>query len=281
LNSLVASGLKGLMNATGQQSEFIIKHLPRTGIIKVSLPNGQTLRLDTNGEDWIPTQLFWRGWDGYEPEITSLYYRLAEEARAAILDVGAHIGFFSLLGALANPKAQVYSFEPLDRVYERLELNIALNRLGNIRCFRAAVGETEGVQEFYFLDGDAPVASSLRNDMLLAHNPSESVRHVPVPVVTLDQTVEQHGIAEVSLIKLDTERTEHNVLAGCRRTLARDKPDIICEVWPDAGNQQQLEALLGPLGYRFYHVTASGPVERQEIKGDSELLSYLFSVRQM
>jgi FkbM family methyltransferase len=278
LNHLTTAALKGLFNATGRQSEFVIKHLPRTGVTSVPLPDGQVLKLDATGEDWIPTQLFWRGWQGYEPELTALFYRLAHAAET-VFDVGAHVGFFSLLAGLANPNARVFAFEPLARVHKRLARNVALNDLSNVRCICAAVGARAGTQEFYFPDEDEPVSSSLRSDMLLASLPADTVRHVSVSVVTLDEIVAQHKVARVSLLKLDTERTEHDVLAGGRATLARDRPEIICEVWPDAGNQQQLEDLLRPLGYRFYQLLPSGPAARTEIIGSEQALNYLFTVR--
>jgi FkbM family methyltransferase len=278
LNHLTTSALKGLFNATGRPSEFVIKHLPRTGVTAIALPDGQVLKLDATGEDWIPTQLFWRGWEGYEPEMTALFYRLARGAET-VFDVGAHVGFFSLLAGLANPNAQVFAFEPLARIHARLARNVALNGLANVRSLCAAVGATAGVQEFYFPDEDEPVSSSLRSDMLLAHLPAGTVRHVPVSVVTLDQIVAQHNVARVNLIKLDTERTEHEVLAGGRATLARDRPEIICEVWPDAGNQRPLEEILRPLDYRFYQLLPTGPEARTEIIGSEQALNYLFTIR--
>jgi FkbM family methyltransferase len=276
-NYLATTSLKRLFAVTGRQSEFVIKHLPRTGITTIPLPEGRALKLDSGGEDWIPTQLFWRGWQGYEPEVTALFYRLARQARATF-DVGAHIGFYSVLAAIANPEARVFAFEPLTRVFERLERNVALNDLTNVRCLCTAVDATEGTAEFYFPDESAPVASSLRSDMLLATLPLDLIRHVPVPVVTLDNIVVEHRVAEVGLIKLDTERTEHEVLAGCRGTLARDRPDIICEVWPDAGNERQLQELLRPLGYRFYQLFPDGIEARAEIVGNEHALNYLFTV---
>lgn len=277
-NSLATSSLRGLFAAVGQQPEFLIKHLPRTGITSVQLPNGQSLKLEAASEDWIPTQLFWRGWTGYEPEVTSLFFRLAESARA-VLDVGAHAGFYSLLASLANPNADVFAFEPLARVFERLERNLQLNGLSKVKCFRVAAGAHEGVQEFYFPDQEQPIASSLRSDMLLASFPTGAIQHVPVSVVTLDRIVAEHHIEHVDLIKLDTERTEHDVLRGARELIERDTPDIICEVWPDAGNQRELESILRPLGYRFFHLLEEGPAERSEIEGSAKFLNYMFTTK--
>ncbi|HKR59917.1 MAG TPA: FkbM family methyltransferase, partial [Pyrinomonadaceae bacterium] len=151
----------------------------------------------------------------------------------------------------------------------------------NVTCICAAVGASSGVQDFYYPDQDQPISSSLRSDMLKATFPEDSIKHVPVPVVTLDQVVAEHDIAQVDLIKLDTERTEHDVLTGARELLKRDRPDIICEVWPDAGNQEQLENILKPIGYQFFHLLTEGPVECERISGSEKFLNYLFTTKPM
>jgi FkbM family methyltransferase len=277
-NRVATSTLKQVFEVTSWHPEFAVKHLPRVGITNISLPDDQLVKLDSSGEDWIPTQLFWHGWLGYEREVTETFYSLARKSDV-ILDVGAHIGFFSVLAATVNRHSNVYAFEPLPRVYERLKRNVALNQLRNIQTFCAAVGERNGEQEFYFPNEDAPVSSSLRSDMLLATLGEEVVQHVRVPVTTLDSVVESHKLEKVDLIKLDTERTEHDVLAGGTQILKRFQPHIICEVWPDANNIQQLENLLRPHGYLFYQLMPDGPVKRLRIEPSVEALNYLFTVK--
>lgn len=277
-NRFTTSTLKQLFEIANIRPEFVIKHLPRVGITKIELPDGISLKLDSNGEDWIPTQLFWRGWLGYEPEVTRTFYELAKNARV-IFDVGAHVGFFSVLAGTVNPRCDVYAFEPLQRVYEQLERNVSLNDLENVHCVMTAVGNHSGNQEFYFPDQKAPVSSSLRSDMLLATLGETTVRHITVPVETLDSIVRRYGLNEVNLIKLDTERTEDEVLEGSRETLSNFRPDIICEVWPDANNIEQLESLLHEYDYSYYQLLPDGPVKRSHIEPSIDALNYLFSVK--
>jgi FkbM family methyltransferase len=275
-NRAATSSLKLLFDLTKWQPESVIKHLPRTGKTKITLPDGRSFLMDSSGEDWIPTQLFWRGWLGYEPEVTPIFYELAKKAKV-VLDIGAHVGFFSILAAIANRESLVYAFEPLQRVYLRLERNLKLNKLDNVHSARAAVGEREGQQEFYFPDVESPVSSSLRSDMLLSTLGENTVRHVTVPVVTLDGFMQRENVGRVDLIKMDTERTEHEVLRGAWEILKRDQPDIICEVWPDADNIEELENLLRPHGYQFYQLLPNGPQQREGIKPDADALNYLFT----
>jgi FkbM family methyltransferase len=276
-NRATTSTLKLVFDLTNYEPEFVIKHLPRVGKTKVKLPDKKSFLIDSSGEDWIPTQLFWRGFRGYESEVSLIFYELARSAEV-VFDIGAHIGYFSLLAATANSHAQIYAFEPLQRVFERLERNVELNRFANVHCMKAAVGDYEGEQEFYFPDVEAPVSSSLRSVLLVA-SLGDQVRHVKVSVVTLDELASREGMGHVSLIKMDTERTEHQVLAGARKILERDRPDIFCEVWPDANNINQLEGLLLPLGYRFYHLLPRGPELRDKIEPSVEALNYLFSTK--
>jgi hypothetical protein len=49
-----------------------------------------------------------------------------------------------------------------------------------------------------------------------------------------------------------------------RATIDRDRPSIVCEVL-DVESGRALEELLQPYGYRWYHLTWMGPVERDEI----------------
>jgi FkbM family methyltransferase len=275
-NRATTSSLKLLFDLIKWQPESVIKHLPRVGKTKIQLPDGNSFLIDSSGEDWIPTQLFWRGWLGYEPEVTPLFYELSKKANV-VIDIGAHVGFFSILAARANPAGKVYAFEPLQRVYERLERNVALNRLTNLQALQAAVGEKEGEQQFYFPDVEAPVSSSLRSDMLLSTLGEGVVRQVTVSVVTLDAFAKREKLERIDLIKMDTERTEHEVLKGAEENLRRDRPDIVCEVWPDADNIEQLEGLLRPHGYQFYQLLAKGPQQRNRIEPDADALNYLFS----
>jgi FkbM family methyltransferase len=277
-NRAATSSLKLLFNITKWQSETVIKHLPRVGKTRITLPDGNSFLIDSSGEDWIPTQLFWRGWLGYEPEVTPLFYELAKNANV-VLDIGAHVGFFTILAAIANRNGLVYAFEPLSRVYLQLERNLGLNKLTNVHSARAAAGEIEGDQEFYFPDVESPVSSSLRSDMLLSTLGEDVVRHVTVPVVSLDGFLKRENVKRVDLIKMDTERTEHEVLKGAVEILSRDRPDIICEVWPDAGNIEQLEALLRPNDYKFYQLLPNGPILREGIQPDANALNYLFSTK--
>jgi FkbM family methyltransferase len=274
LNRALTSSVRGLMRAFGVRDDFAVKHLPRVGTTRSTLPNGSTVLLRSRGDDWISNQIFWRGWDGYEPETTPLFWRLATQA-AVTIDIGAHVGFHSILAALANPTATVYAFEPLPPVFERLEGNVRLNKLGNVVAVRAAVGAVDGDAEFFHVPGIIPSSSSLSADFMRG---TPGLASASVPVIRVDSFVDEQRLDRVDLVKIDTETGEADALSGMRETLRTCRPDIVCEVLT-RGDGDAITSLLEPLDYRFYLLTDDGPVPRPKVVGDPDWLNYLFTAR--
>ena len=277
-NGIVTSVLSRLTRSGAFPSSWLITHVPRIGIVEARMPAGVVLKLRSDlGDDPIANQVLWRGWDASEPEAIRLFYRLAKKAEI-ILDIGGFVGYFSLVAALANPKARVYCFEPVPELQERIRGNIELNRLsGRIECVAAAVGGAEASTTFY-RGGDAmPTCSSLSQSYATANCPI--VKEIPVAVVQLDIWVKTQGINQVDLIKIDVETGEPQVLEGMEALLGSCSPDIICEVLSGEGTASKLEALLKPHQYRYFLVTDKGPKEVPAIIPDDKWRNYLFSKR--
>lgn len=272
-NRMATSATRAMLQATGMHSEFVIRHLHRVGIVTCRLPNGAELRLQSQGDDWVSNQVYWRGWEGYEPETVPLFFRLALRAEVTV-DIGAYVGYFTMLAAHANPRGRVFAFEPLPSVYRRLQRNVVLNRLSNVECREAACGAEEGTAEFYHVDAELPTSSSLSFDFMRA---ATDLKRTLVPVLTLDSFVAAQRLDRLDLVKIDTESTEPDVLSGALTALGRHHPMILCEVLKGRGSETALEELLRPLGYRFYLLTSDGPVPRERIEGHPEWLNYLFT----
>ena len=56
-----------------------------------------------------------------------------------VLDIGAHIGYFTII--MAKQAKQVYAFEPEPRNFHTLQKNINLNELSNVKLYNRAVAE--------------------------------------------------------------------------------------------------------------------------------------------
>jgi FkbM family methyltransferase len=284
INATLTNTLRAVLNLVGVHPDFITRKIRRVGPVSVSLPNGRILRFWTGDDDLIPNQIFWLGWEGFEPETLPLFFRLAEQAQLT-LDVGAHVGLFSLVAGHANPAGRVVAFEAMPATCRRLEQNVGLNRLGNVECVETAVAGKPGLADFYYNTGiGMPGESSLRRecaDAFLKYSSEGEIATVTVPVITIDQFLRDKAYGKVDLVKLDTEGVEPEVLEGMQETIRAHHPHMVCEVLKGFGTEARLETLLAPHGYRFYLLTTAGPVLRDTIEGQPdrrwELRNYFFS----
>jgi FkbM family methyltransferase len=274
VNWPLTHGVRAAIRATGRPAERLVQHLPRSGRVKSLLPNGRWARFRSRGDDGVANHVFWHEWHGLEPEQTVLFYEIARQARVT-LDVGAHVGFYSVLAGLANETGRVYAFEPLPSAFERLQQNVALNGLANVQTFRMAAADSDAEAEFFHLDtGGIPSSSSLSRAFMT--DIGGDLRTSTVPTVRLDSLLAQEHVACVDLVKLDTETTEAQVLGGMREALAASRPAIFCEVLP-TGDGSAITSLLEPLGYRFFVLTAAGPQERASVEPVDAWRNWLFA----
>lgn len=274
LNRTVTNVLRRIFGSPMRVPEAVISHLPRVGGVSARLPNGRTMLLWSKGDDWIANQVFWRGALGYEPETSRIFWELARTSRAT-LDVGAHVGYYALLAAHANPGAAVFAFEPLPPVHARLRRNVALNDVPGLRCVAVAAGEWDGEADFFHSPEGIPSSSSLSHEFM---RELEGLVRSSVPVRRLDGYLAESGLAHVDLVKVDTESTEPQILRGMVDTLRRDRPTILCEVLPEWDVERQLHELLDPLGYEYFLLTGEGPRKRARIEADSEWKNHVFRV---
>jgi FkbM family methyltransferase len=274
VNRPATTSARAVVRGLGMDDSLAVKHLHRIGTVRCRLPDGDVLRLRACGDEWVTNQLFWRGFDTYEPESMPVFLQHAGGA-PTIIDVGAHIGMYSLTAAKMNPDARVIAFEPMPDVHRRLVDNIELNSLRNVTSVAAAVSDSEGTAVFYHARMEGlPSSSSLSREFMDYY---EGIGTTSVRLVTLDAFCAEHDVRRVDLVKVDTESTEPAVLRGMQAVLERDRPTILCEVLPGYGVEPELEAVLRPLGYSFDLLTDQGPQPREQITGDDRWRNYLFT----
>jgi FkbM family methyltransferase len=273
LNRLATDALRTALPERVRDHPALARFLPRAGVVEATLPSGRVLRMSSRGDDDIAGEVFWRGWASHEPETTRVFYELAASARV-VLDIGAHVGYFALLAAHANPRASVFAFEPMPRVRARLEHNIALNR-SSVSCEPFALGRTPGSAEFFHTRNGIPSSSSLAEGFMQSIVERNELTSSTVEVLRGDDYVRSRGLVGVDLVKIDTETTEAAVIDGLLHTLRRDRPHIVCEVL-ESEVGADIEALLEPLGYEYFALTPDGPVRCEHIRPDVRWRNFLF-----
>jgi FkbM family methyltransferase len=150
-------------------------------------------------------------------------YRLA--AGSTLVDIGAHIGWFSLSALAFVETPRVFSYEPFSFNYSLLKKNIALNAATNHHAFQMAVSDVAGDARFEFDErlGTASTSGTLvRQDLAAPQLDAQRQRpkvgdvdfSVPLEVrcTTLDELIAQNGIETIDLLKVDCEGAEHRIV---------------------------------------------------------------------
>ena len=146
--------------------------------------------------------------------------------RATVVDVGAYIGTHTLAFARkAGDAGRVYSFEPHPFHFELLQLNVEQNGLSNVTLVNQGV--SDAAKDLAMRATDADRTGNFASFSLVEFDPGLDNR-VPHRIITLT-TIDQLGLDDCSLIKIDAENMELPILEGARRTLARVRPIIFAE----------------------------------------------------
>lgn len=140
------------------------------------------------------------------------------------LDVGANIGYFTLMQAdIFGDDGAILSIEPVPENLERLERNIELNGYGSIEVVRGALSDASGEVELALHD-----RSNLHRvaDFL---DESERNRTITVPAWSGDELVREHGYspADVRVVRMDVEGYESTIVDGMREVLSAPGPRVL------------------------------------------------------
>lgn len=162
----------------------------------------------------------------------------AAEAGSTVIDIGANVGFYSVVVARARPDVSLVAVEPVSDNLQRLRAHLFYNAISNVDVVAAAVSEEEGAGRM-----------TLDPDGALARLGAEEHAGQPVPVTTLDAIWRSLGSPVVSVIKLDVEGMEDRVLAGGGALLKGCRPAILAEVLDEAA-RDRLDSTLAPVGYQ-------------------------------
>jgi FkbM family methyltransferase len=157
----------------------------------------------------------------YDSEIYQPY--LKNIASPVIFDIGANIGQSALAFAKSFPNFSIYSFEPFSRPFNVLQQSI--QRLGvRVRAVNAACGAENGWLQ---LEKDQFDCSQLNKTVGAKLVHSDDTDKKLVKQITVDAFCLENNIENVSILKIDTEGNDLNVLKGASRLLKEKKVQCV------------------------------------------------------
>lgn len=205
----------------------------------------------------VPGRIFRRpgSKDGYyDPDFCAFLETGAacgNDGRCVMFDIGANNGVLSTYAAMTDHiRPTVYAFEPNPFAFAELAANVQDEKLEDtVHCHPVAASDmanddgelltpAEHAPELSRLSGTHPVLGSIN-----------WVRH-KIKIVTLDEM----GLPDPSIIKIDAEDHEYQVLRGAARIIDRAKPVIYFENWLYGFNFTETLAPLITLVAQGYHL---------------------------
>jgi FkbM family methyltransferase len=172
---------------------------------------------------------------------------------AVFYDIGANLGFFSLLGAhiAGLEEGRVYAFEAAPDNAEAIRINAALNAIDNVQVLAVAVADRAGRGRLQVVDDQ-----SWSKLVDYGEHPFTE-RVIDVELVAIDDLIASGRLPAPALVKIDVEGAELAVLGGMRETIARHRPAIICELHD---THAEFVAFMQAWGYRLINLEGTTPV---------------------
>jgi len=174
-----------------------------------------------------------------------------------IVDIGAHIGVFSIFASSYAKKGMVYAFEPVPANIEVMEYNVSINENKNIKVIEKAVSDRTGEQEM-FLSVEDTSGHSL--------NPIQGkvVKKI-VKTISLQDFIGENNIQMINFLEMDCEGAENNILSPLPNEVFGRIERISMEVHEidEKHNIQSLKKLLEEKGF--------------EVKTDSRICKMLYA----
>jgi FkbM family methyltransferase len=194
-----------------------LRLVPRNAVIRIR--SGEL-----RGWRWIAGSSTHGCWLGtYEQHVQALF-RKALQPGSVVMDVGANVGFFTLLASkLVGNTGHVYAFEPFPRNLYFLERHIRMNALSNVTVQSFAVTSHTGTAHF------ERGANASQGRLSAGGN-------VPIRTVSLDDLLSDTSVRSPTFIKMDIEGAESDALRGAATLLGSTGLTIVLSTH---GHEQQ------------------------------------------
>lgn len=167
----------------------------------------------------------------YESELLKSIAPYIANERDAI-DVGANIGFYTVMLAKVAKKRRVLSVEPASNALKRLRRNIEMNNVGDrVEVFSGVISNSSGSTSINLIPGKEEYSSmgEIKHPAVVSDGKAVDAVAEDVASITLDAVVEKNSL-DPGFIKVDVEGFENMVFQGGQQVLDKYRPVILSEL---------------------------------------------------
>lgn len=207
----------------------------------------QTRNIILNGHRWSVTLRD----DADESVANEIFkfreYRIVEpfiaQATHAIFDIGAHSGLFSLYVRSFNAGAPIIAFEPEPKNFAVLTKHIEVNQLKNITLVKKAIARASGKRKLVI------TPDNLNHFLSPDKNLFSKKETVAVEARSLADALNDHHVSRVSLVKMDIEGGEYDIIEVLTPELASKVEAFLLEYHDNKGDHKKLEEQFRERGF--------------------------------
>jgi FkbM family methyltransferase len=261
-------GLFSLLKVVWTPPETIYKHLHFKGVISFKIDQTKFSMMHHGFQ--LENDLFWTGLLGaWEKESLALWIKLSKHSNV-IFDIGANTGVYSLISKCVNPDANLYAFEPVKRVFEKLILNTQINNY-DINCLEIAASNYSGDAVIY--DSNTPHTYSVAVNKKLDSTEQNAIE-TKIKTITLDSFCASNAIKNVDLVKIDVETHEAEVIEGFIKVIRDCRPTILIEIL-ESEIGKNVESMISDLGYLYFNINEKDGIKLVDHIEKSDVHNYL------
>ena len=128
-----------------------------------------------------------------------------------IVDIGAHVGYFTIYAANLAKKGKIISYEPSKSSFLILEKNIKINKFSNVKLENLAVSKIHG-KAWLYTDNMDEISNSL-------YNLNKNFEVQEVETITLSDIFLKYGLDEIDFLKMDCEGAEYDIILNSPKSI--------------------------------------------------------------
>jgi FkbM family methyltransferase len=173
------------------------------------------------------------------------------QADDTIIDIGAHLGKFSIPFFLVHPTVRVYAYEPDPSNYCCILKSLNYNSIDidRFKVEQLGVYSRSDTVEF-IVGGHSSIGTIGEADMRLRSRVLDTAEITNVAVIPLDQIFKDHSIEQCKILKMDCEGAEYEILYGATDDILKRIEYLLVEIHPTSGHEpQELISYLRGKGY--------------------------------
>ena len=206
-----------LLNSSLVRSSLVIslgrfvRSLSKSNIVEI-----EGRKMFTQNNDGLALSIF----KIYEPNQTKIVKKYVHEGDV-VIDVGAHVGYYTLLMAqLVGKNGKVYSFEPDPVNFELLKKSVEINGFENVVLIQKAVSDTTEKIKLFLGDNDSAI------NRIYDAKLGDAKKSIDVESITIDEYFKENDKL-FNFIKIDSEGSEAKIINGMEKFLTKNRKLIM------------------------------------------------------